>query len=74
MAGKALIFTLTTLVLLCLGQLAVNGVNHQEYLNEFTEQCESNGGVVRTRRGKGWPMPRCVEPKSIINVGMWVND
>lgn len=73
MAGKALIFTLTTLVLLCLGKVVVNGVNHQEYLNEFTEKCESDGGVVRTHRGKGWPMPKCVAAKSIINVGVWVN-
>jgi len=62
----------TALVLsfvLFFGKIAINGVEHKQYIAKFTVQCESKGGIVKIPKGvKGWPMPDCLNPEAIIDI------
>jgi len=63
-----LVFLVVFLVLF-FGKIAINGVAHSEYVNRFKVKCKESGGVTFVPKGvKGWPMPECRNPSSIINI------
>ncbi len=60
---------ITIFIVLFFGKIIMNGFDHAAYKEKFNAECKRNGGVMFVPTGvKGWPVPECRNPDSMINI------
>jgi hypothetical protein len=62
--------TFVVLILICFFcRICFNAVHWHNHVKDYTVKCTEKGGITHVPQGvKGWPIPECRNPDSIINI------